>query len=220
MNMNPPEDAPPTPRVRLLLIRHSESIQNVNSDNVYNAWRGATQEYRIPSWGEWASLGQTLMANPDTDLSVDGLHMITEQNRRLDAIHFLKTNHVDLVLHSPLIRAKKTCEGLFPESSRPEGLPVKQHDNIYEQCFSEHLGLYDIHTRVRMFLQELLQYPPDIKTVVIVAHGGFFRSLLGVTENMNNCEVRSCVLMSDASVTENTLVLEGGRALLIQPEAN
>ena len=49
----------------------------------------------------------------NSDVSNDGELMIANLREKLIEMDFLNVHDVQLILHSPLIRAKKTCYGLF-----------------------------------------------------------------------------------------------------------
>ena len=52
----------------------------------------------------------------NSDLSTEGEEMLLALKDKLLHLDFLATQQVELILHSPLLRAKRTCYGLFSPS--------------------------------------------------------------------------------------------------------
>ena len=196
--------------VKLLLIRHAESVNNVDKAIVGRAWRKFKSSWSIPTSSELSTVSTLLTIPMDSDLSPDGKKMVLAQRAQLDAINFCVSYKVGLIVHSPLLRARKTCEGLFGGTS----LPIQPHPDIFEKDIGETLGLRDIEIRVASFVKWVLALPSDVGTVVVVGHSAFFRCLLRTDVHMKNCEVRSCEVTTDGHVVENKGVLPGGPDLL------
>lgn len=98
----------------LYLIRHSESINNYDLQESYNGLLSLGQ-FRLPSFGSVQSTFALLAIRMDTDLSSQGKEMVRIQRKRINGPLFLMEHNVELVLHSHLIRAKRSCYGLFAD---------------------------------------------------------------------------------------------------------
>ena len=59
------------------------------------------------------SAGRLLTIPMNTDLSNEGEIMVEALRKKLQDMNFLVNQKVELIVHSPLIRARKTCHGLF-----------------------------------------------------------------------------------------------------------
>ena len=191
--------------VKLLLVRHAESVNNVDKGIARRAWSNFKSTCSLPSCSEWRTIGHLLTFPMDSDVSPEGLKMIEVQRRRLQEHGILEKYNVRLIIHSHLKRARKTCEGLFSP------LPMQVHSGIFEKDIAETLGINSIQTRVNAFVESVLAQPADA-TIVVLGHSAFFRCLLSTDVHMENCEVRLCELSEiDGTILRNDLVLEGGR---------
>jgi broad specificity phosphatase PhoE len=207
----------PSP-LRLLLIRHAQSINNVDKAVVKHSWA----ELRTGVWPTslpWRSFGALLTVPMDTDLSPDGLVMVTTQRQVLSSANFLAEQKVDVILHSHLLRAQRTAEGLFSGNER--NLTLQCHQGLYEKDVLETFGVSSIAERVEAFKRSLLFpeekggiLPGGTQTVVVVGHSAFFRQLMGRTEGMKNCEVQECWLFADGRcVPSEEPMFPGGEVL-------
>ena len=99
----------------LYLIRHSESI---NNSDIREAYVGLVSlgQLRLPTLDSVQSSVSLLGIRMDTDLSPRGNLMVRIQREKINRKHFLKEHKIDLVLHSHLIRAKRSCYGLFEDN--------------------------------------------------------------------------------------------------------
>ena len=102
----------PEPK-KVILIRHSESINNVAKRDAYEAWSNVTAFKSLPSWSQLSSAASLLAVPMNTDLSEDGLRMVSSLKRVMDESNFVSTHGVELVVHSHLTRAARTCSVLF-----------------------------------------------------------------------------------------------------------
>lgn len=101
---------------RIYLIRHAESQNNVAKRDSYTVWRRLRQgDISWPSNSEWSSIGSLLTIPMDTDLSPNGLIQVNTLQKHLQAIDFVNTHSIELIVHSHLIRARRTCHTLFAD---------------------------------------------------------------------------------------------------------
>ena len=98
---------------RIFLIRHAESQNNVAKREAKDAWRRVKRFQGVPSWHEWYSISTLLLVPMNTDLSEEGEDMVAHLKERLHREDFLTKELIDLIVHSPLTRAKRTCHELF-----------------------------------------------------------------------------------------------------------
>lgn len=98
---------------KIILIRHSESINNVAKRDAYDAWSNMTTLKSFPTWSQLRSTASLLAVPMNTDLSEDGVRMVSSLRRVMDDCNFVSTHDVELVVHSTLLRAQRTCLALF-----------------------------------------------------------------------------------------------------------
>ena len=201
--------------VKLILIRHAESVNNVDKGIVGRAWKKFKSSWSLPTASELSTVCTLLTIPMDSDLSPDGITMVAALRAKLDAMDFCATYKVGLIVHSSLLRARKTCEGLFGGggTTTPHP-PINSHPDIFEKDIGETLGLRDMGIRVERFIKWTLALPPEVGAVVVVSHSAFFRCLLRTDVHMQNCEVRLCEFATDGRVVVNESVLLGGPDLL------
>lgn len=176
----------------IILIRHAESTNNVAKNTLKRTLRFE----RRPRGEEWWQLLSLLSFPMDTPLSAAGEAMLREQRTALDAQNFLSTHRVELVLHSPLQRARNTAAGLFGGGS----VPLVEDPSIYEKDLAEHAGLRSLEQRTRSFSASLLARPE--KRIVVVGHSAFFRALFADGDGFDkssllNVSVWSATLSAD-----------------------
>jgi broad specificity phosphatase PhoE len=148
----------------------------------------------------------------DSDLSPEGELMVNRLAEVLSQQDFLARNGVQLIVHSPLLRARKTCAGLF-SSHNPNAVPVMQHEALYEKDVSETVGLGDMTARVAQVTAWLLQR--EEQCVCVVGHSAFFRAMLApAAVRLDNCDVFQVQLGRDGSYADAVRVVQGGRSLL------
>jgi broad specificity phosphatase PhoE len=87
-----------------------------------------------------------------------GRRQAETQRDVLGSERFLATEQPEVILHSPLIRARETCLTLFggPADGGP---PLEQFDELYERSVSEHLFRSWLEPRVGRFAEHLRSRP-------------------------------------------------------------
>lgn len=143
----------------------------------------------------------------DTPLSDVGQKQVCAQRAILNSTGFITTNNIELIVHSPLQRARDTCMGLFADSQGPDVLTrprVEEHPELYEKSIREHLRLSRMGPRVDAFVQWLLDRPEQ--RICVVGHSAFFRKMIG--DRIGNCEIKYVSLAADGSWGEPASILE------------
>jgi broad specificity phosphatase PhoE len=99
------------PLTPIPLVAASESENNVPK---------ATFKETLGSWkmpqstrGDWKAIGQLLMVRMNTPLSEHGREQVDAQEKVIAASEFVAKAGVQLILHSPLVRAKDTTTTIF-----------------------------------------------------------------------------------------------------------
>ena len=198
----------PEERKRIILIRHAESLNNVAKNETRKAWENIRALRCLPSLEQISLAGSLLTIPMNTDLSRDGELMVESLRSRLIALNVIAEHGVELIIHSHLTRAARTCAILFGDS----GITIEEHPMVFEKNILEHVGLKDMKNRIRIFVQWLLARPEQ--SIAIVGHSAFFRELLHTDINMQNCEVRECYLTPSGQIEDMRVIMDGGDSLL------
>ena len=183
---------------RVWLVRHAESENNVSK----RTFRSTFGSGRLPATrAEWVSVGQLPLVRMDTPLSAHGRRQAEAQRAVLDAADFVARERPELVLHSPLVRARDTCLTLFG-GLEGGGPAVEQFDELYERSISEHLWRSWLQPRVARFTAHLLSRPE--RRIVAVGHSSFFEEMCGAV--MGNASVWCATLSAEGQWRDVTLL--------------
>ena len=187
------------------LIRHAESNENRRRNSLTRCFEQISTG-EIPSSEDLNASFELLNvpAQLNSDVSEIGAQQIRHMGDRLQDYNFLEKKGVQLVVHSPLIRARQTCEGLLgcvANKSR-ENLPccvkrVEELEFLIErqpQEIPQEVILKDVSPtsssftkRIKDFEQWLVEQPED--TIAVVGHSLHFKSMLNLSFKFKNCEV-------------------------------
>ena len=116
---------------------------------------------------------------------------------------------LDYIAHSPLIRARETCQGIFETSSstvtctstsageRNKSMDSNQTNAtvLSLDCLREVVpyetllqGRRPIKNRISA-LEQWLDKLPNNKTILLVGHSEYFMVMLGLEEKFKNCDI-------------------------------
>lgn len=191
--------------VQVVLIRHAQSEENVSINNFVDCV-AACRRCNFPTCSQlmspcaicWTSLGL------DAPLSSLGTQQIEDMEGILKREMFLDSFKPDIIVNSPLQRAKKTAEGIFPKDFRDdkknESTTANFQDNVgvepvrlelkclQEATPAEHCcSSATLNARIRQFEEWIMQFNGE--RVVVVGHSQYFKKMLGLTELFRNCDV-------------------------------
>jgi len=182
------------------LIRHAESKENVKMHGLQEVGMSLSQK-RLPSSKDVSNgfkfIGGAAMGDIDSDLSEGGKAQVKELFHILDSDRKKNTSSlikdVDITGHSPLIRARDTCYGVF-------GLDKNEkYDNVVQLTCLEEATPWEtivqgrkktVHERIKQ-LQNWIDNQKDAKTIALVGHSEYFMIMLGISraEKFWNCDV-------------------------------
>jgi broad specificity phosphatase PhoE len=200
----------------IFLIRHAESKNNVDKREAKLALKRLWRLQSWPSWGQWLSIISLLTVPMNTDLSSEGEQMVQSLGQLLRSNDFIQKEHVELIVHSHLTRARRTCEEVFSIAMPPSMetlIPMVQHDHIFEKNIAEHIGLANMKSRIRYFTEWIMKRNETV--IVVVGHSAFFRDFLETDCRMDNCEMRRVELTTEGSFRSCTTVVQCGVSLLL-----
>lgn len=101
------------------LIRHAESLENQRISSMLTCF-GDLGRFSLPKKADVAATCGLLNvhANADAPISPMGLQQCEIMHEKLAQADFLRTEKIELVVHSPLERARQTCQELLGCSSK------------------------------------------------------------------------------------------------------
>ena len=176
----------------LVLVRHAQSNENVKVNKMFE---GLTRlrNFKAPTFEHIRSTFSLSSLTIDSLVSPLGKRQILDMHMILRDETFWARQNFDLVVCSPLTRAKETCEGIFPKE--PEGLKMLIRDDLEEATPYEHLFNATLLARIERFKHWLASC--DEERILIVGHSQYFKKMLGLTSLMRNCDVWQCDFASD-----------------------
>ena len=192
----------------LYLIRHAESEENVkfrSLDNVIAAF-GA---FSLPSWKDVVSsfeIVTDIATQVDPLLSETGMGQVEHMGQKLKESNFLKDKRIELVVHSPMNRARMTSKGLLncmaPALKDDNVESVVEKEILVERTPAEFFpgNFKSFAARIEEFEEWLLSQ--EAERIAVVGHSLFFREMLKLDFKFGNCDVWSAQL--HASPKEDT----------------
>jgi len=215
----------------IYLIRHAESDENRRLGSLQRILKGCTA-FATPSKSDISASLELLNvpAQIDSDVSKIGRRQINQLGARLEKDNFLKEKGIQLVVHSPLKRARQTSEGMLKsvaprsdvgaeEDSSAVGTKASSIERVVElpvlkeRTPMEWLPInHDSFTkRIAEFEKWIGEQPEDV--IAVVGHSQYFKSMLGLQFKFGNCDVwslqfDSSITMSHKSVKEDINIAE------------
>lgn len=171
----------------VFLVRHAESMENEKLGSLKEFFKGDFA---------WAKLshGVSILQEPnlvDTTLSTKGKEQVETLRQMMAEREFLKEEKVELVIHSPLIRAKETCDGvLASDTSRKYKTVVEEV--IREKYIREWVpGLASgLDDRIQAWEQKLAGFAKETDgAILVVGHSQFWKRMLKMDYKFDNCDV-------------------------------
>ncbi|CAB9511011.1 expressed unknown protein [Seminavis robusta] len=111
------KESPPTmgPKT-VFLIRHAESVENQRISSMFSCL-GDLRSFSLPKRSDVGASLELLNFAHDVPLSEVGLQQCQTMKEKLTDCNFVASQKIELVVHSPLARAKQTCAELIGCSS-------------------------------------------------------------------------------------------------------
>lgn len=196
-------------RKTIYLIRHAESEENRRLECFTRSIKGLVS-FQLPSKGDVQSSMQLLniSAQIDSHVSPLGQRQISQLRKRLDSDAFIEKMGIQMVVHSPLLRARQTSEGMLDSVSggnkHTSISRVVELDILKEKTPMEWLPMHKgaFARRIFEFEKWLMEQPEDV--IAVVGHSQYFKSLLGLPKKFKNCDVWSLELQCPQEGTAMT----------------
>ena len=181
------------------LIRHAESKENERIAALSRTFK-TLGRFTLPSSTDVYSSTQLLNvpAQVDSNVSEIGANQIKHMGEKLKQENFLQTTGIQLVAHSPLIRARETSEGMLGCSAlsadevkeKADSVSrVVQTDLLLEKTPAEWTPLYYNGFIKRIGVFEEWLWSQKEEKIALVGHSQFFKAMLGLDFKFGNCDV-------------------------------
>lgn len=178
----------------IYLIRHAESEENRRLASLGRCFK-RLGKFSLPSSSDVYASTELLnvMAQVDSEVSPVGVQQITTMGEKLKNAGFLKTAGIQLVAHSPLLRAQETSAGMLGcranTSKADEVDRVLELDILIEKTPQEWTPMYfsTFKQRIASFEDWLGEQPET--SIAIVGHSQYFKAMLGLDFKFGNCDV-------------------------------
>jgi len=198
-----PSTSPPgTATKTIYLIRHAESEENRRIAAFSRSFQKLKQ-FSLPKASDVSASTELLnvSAQVDSNVSEIGANQIAHMGEKLQKDNFVETSGIELVVHSPLLRARQTSEGMLgcmtastvddtiKEKKAESVSRVAETDLLLEKKPAEWTPLYfdNFVKRISAFESWLGSQPEE--TIAIVGHSQYFKKMLGLDDKFGNCEV-------------------------------
>ena len=182
----------------IYLIRHGESEVNKSKNHI----KDNKKSKKMFKKSYIKSVGKFITSSMDSDLTLEGQGQAIKQGAYLKSLDFLETEGVELILHSPLKRAKDTCYFMFEEWTN---VPFKEEPLLMEKNFSEYF-YSDIKKRGKQLKDHIMSMKEN--SIVLVAHSRIFQAMIGQKVKIPNCSVWKINLSRDGEFSDLTKLYE------------
>jgi len=173
----------------IYLCRHAETEENIRMNHLRKAGH-SIKSLKPPNPTDvflgCQFLGMVLIGRTNSIVSANGTNQIQEMQKIV--LQHQLTPKIKKVAHSPLIRAKETCYGVF-DLDHHMNIPIIPLDCLREVTPFEFV--FAGRTQVKRRIQELYKWIKEQEedTIAIVGHSEYFLIMLGLEEKFKNCDV-------------------------------
>ena len=187
---------------KIFLIRHAESEENRRIAALSRTFQ-KLKRFSLPNASDVSTSTELLnvSAQVDSDVSEIGARQIAHMGEKIRKDNFVESSGIDLVVHSPLLRARQTSEGMLGcmtasssddtiEEKRANSVTrVAETDLLLEKKPVEWTPIYhdQFLQRISEFEAWLGKQPEEV--IAIVGHSQYFKAMLGLDDKFGNCEV-------------------------------
>ena len=185
-----------TPKT-VYMIRHAESEENRRVSSLKSAAKAIFTRFSWPRSQDVSAAFELLRVSDQIDSNVSefGKEQIAHMAQRLTAANFVAASQIELVAHSPLIRARETCRGMLGCMANPDAVTVESVKAVHELDFlkektpAEWLPTHSagFYKRLATLEDWIAQQPETV--IALVGHSQFFKALLKLDYKFGNCDV-------------------------------
>jgi len=180
---------------RVVFIRHAQSEENVK----FAALMEGVQRIgrlKLPRLSSVSAGFKLLRTDLNSSLSPLGKRQVLDQALNLREARFLDDFDPQLILVSPLDRAKDTLAGLLKSSDRFKTIEFVVLECLREATPLEHLVSSSLERRISEFQALLLT--STATRILVCGHSQYFKRMLKMSSMMRNVDVWSATLDSAA----------------------
>jgi bisphosphoglycerate-dependent phosphoglycerate mutase len=178
----------------IYLIRHAESEENRRLASFKSAVT-ALARFSWPKSNDVTAALELIRVTEQVDsgLSDFGMQQIAHMAHILEQSNFVGTSKIQLVAHSPLLRAKETARGMLgcmaPDTKVDSVDTVCELDLLMEKTPSEWIpgNSGSLYARLTALESWIGQRPENV--IALVGHSQFFKALLHLDYKFGNCDV-------------------------------
>jgi hypothetical protein len=177
----------------IFLVRHAESEENRRIGSLKAAFTALTR-FSLPKSKDIVAACELIRVDQQIDSNVSefGQKQIQYMANIIQESNFMKKHQVQLVAHSPLIRARETCRGMFGVAASdpsPTMPAVCELAELTEMTPAEWIpgNSGSLYQRFRSLEAWITSRPED--SMVLVGHSQFFKALLQLDYKFGNCDV-------------------------------
>lgn len=191
----------------IYLIRHAESEENRRLSSLKRIGSNIAS-LRAPNSSDIRASFELINVAAQVDSSVSplGHKQIENVRNQLEKDNFI--DNVELIVHSPLERAKVTCHKLFPSAE------TQELEYLIEKTPAEWMP--GNGARLQQRLQDLQTWLSEQKAsrIALVGHSQYFRNLIGL--KFDNCDVWKVEF--DPSATFPKEIVHAGKTYKLPPK--
>jgi len=187
---------------KIYLIRHAESEENRRVAALSRTFQNL-KRFSLPKASDLSTSTELLniSAQVDSNVSDIGASQIAHMGEKIRDDKFVESSGIQLVVHSPLLRARQTSEGMLgcmTASSSDDAVEEKraisvsrvvETDLLLEKKPAEWTPMYydQFRKRISDFETWLGEQPEEV--IAIVGHSQYFKAMLKLDDKFGNCEV-------------------------------
>jgi broad specificity phosphatase PhoE len=198
------------------LIRHAESEENRRLGSLKNAF-GSMRQWTLPAMSDLVATAElvNLPAQVDSDVSAIGQAQIQSMADTLQRDNFVQACGIQLVVHSPLLRARETCFGMLQCRTGSAATATNDAQDANSDSNNKDYALHaavqrveelqlltektpmewipgqymkeQFRARIAAFEDWLHEQPETV--VAVVGHSQYFRAMLNLPYKFDNCDV-------------------------------
>jgi len=189
----------------IYLIRHAESNENRRQESLSRSLKRVAN-MKLPLRDDVAASVELLDVGGQLDsfVSKKGQQQIDQLASKLQMDDFVRKKGIELVAHSPLVRARQTSEGMLGcVTARSasnveclwEGKKAASVDRVVElPCLVERSPIEWLPVHHDKFLQRIETFETWLceqpeEEIAIVGHSNYFKYMLNLPYKFGNCDV-------------------------------
>jgi broad specificity phosphatase PhoE len=187
---------------KIYLIRHAESEENRRIAALSRTFQNL-KRFSLPKASDVSTSTELLnvLAQVDSNVSDIGASQIAHMGEKIRDDKFIESSGIQLVVHSPLLRARQTSEGMLgcmTASSSDDAVEEKkvisvsrvvETDLLLEKKPAEWTPMYydQFRKRISDFETWVGEQPEEV--IAVVGHSQYFKAMLKLDDKFGNCEV-------------------------------